>query len=70
MAKVDQKDMRKRRKQPLADDEARKRLLAELPVIERWVQVHDVSTAVLEGGDGPRFCCCMAQVGTRPAGCA
>jgi pimeloyl-ACP methyl ester carboxylesterase len=53
MAKVDQKDMRKRRKQPLADDEARKRLLAELPVIERWVQVHDVSTAVLEGGDGP-----------------
>jgi len=53
MAKVDQKEMREPRKQSLAGDDVRKRLLAGLPVIERRVQVHDVSTAVLEGGEGP-----------------
>ena len=52
MAKVDQKEILERRKQPLADDETRKRLLAGLPVIERRVEIHDVSTAILEGGDG------------------
>lgn len=53
MAKVDHKEISKRREQPLAYNETRKRLLAGLPVIERRVQLHDVSTAVLEGGDGP-----------------
>lgn len=33
--------------------DARKRLLAGLPVVERRLQLADVSTAVLEGGDGP-----------------
>ena len=53
MAKVDQKDMQERRKQPLAGDDARERLLAGLPVTERRMHIHGVSTAVLEGGDGP-----------------
>jgi len=53
MAKVDQKDMQERRKQPLAHDDARERLLAGLPVTERRMHIHGVSTAVLEGGDGP-----------------
>jgi pimeloyl-ACP methyl ester carboxylesterase len=35
------------------DDEARARLLYRLPVTERRLQVAGVSTAVLEGGDGP-----------------
>jgi pimeloyl-ACP methyl ester carboxylesterase len=39
--------------QSLADDDARGRLLAGLPVTERRLQLADVSTAVLEGGDGP-----------------
>ena len=53
MSKPDQKEMRERRVQPLIGDDAREQLLAELPVIERRVQVHGISTAVLEGGDGP-----------------
>ena len=36
-----------------AGDDARERLLSGLPVAERRVQVAGVSTAVLEGGDGP-----------------
>jgi pimeloyl-ACP methyl ester carboxylesterase len=36
-----------------AGSDARKRLLAGLPVTERRVQLAGVSTAVLEGGDGP-----------------
>jgi pimeloyl-ACP methyl ester carboxylesterase len=43
----------KERSQPLAGDGARERLLAGLPVTERRLQLADVSTAVLEGGDGP-----------------
>jgi len=39
--------------QRLAGDAARERLLAGAPVIERRLQVAGVSTAVLEGGDGP-----------------
>ena len=49
----DQREIQERRKQPPAGDDARERLLAELPVTERRVQLHGVSTALLEGGDGP-----------------
>ena len=38
---------------PSAGDDARERLLATLPVTERRLQLAGVSTAVLEGGDGP-----------------
>ena len=34
-------------------EEARRRLLADLPVTERRLELAGVSTAVLEGGDGP-----------------
>ena len=37
----------------LSGEEARRRLLAGLPVIERRLPLAGVSTAVLEGGDGP-----------------
>lgn len=53
MAKPDQIEIQERRKQPSTGDDARERLLAELPVIERRVQLDGVSTALLEGGDGP-----------------
>ena len=53
MAKSDQKEMQERRGQSPTGDDARKRLLAGLPVIERRLQLHGVSTAVLEGGSGP-----------------
>jgi pimeloyl-ACP methyl ester carboxylesterase len=39
--------------QRLAGEEARARLLSGLPVTERRLQLAGVSTAVLEGGDGP-----------------
>jgi pimeloyl-ACP methyl ester carboxylesterase len=35
------------------DDELRRRLLAGIPVTERRLELAGVSTAVLEGGDGP-----------------
>jgi len=38
---------------PSAGDDARERLLAGLPVTDRRLQLTGVSTAVLEGGDGP-----------------
>jgi pimeloyl-ACP methyl ester carboxylesterase len=34
-------------------DDARERLLAGIPVRERWLQLAGVSTAMLESGDGP-----------------
>jgi pimeloyl-ACP methyl ester carboxylesterase len=37
----------------VADDQARRRLLAGIPVTERRLELAGVSTAVLEGGDGP-----------------
>ena len=37
----------------VAGDDARQRLLAGIPVTERQLQLAGVSTAVLEGGDGP-----------------
>lgn len=36
-----------------ADHNTRERLLADLPVTERRIQLAGVSSAVLEGGDGP-----------------
>jgi pimeloyl-ACP methyl ester carboxylesterase len=53
MSKPDQEEMLEQHAQRSTDNELRERLLAELPVFERRVQVHGVSTAVLEGGDGP-----------------
>lgn len=53
MAKPDQKNSQERRKQSRTRDDARERLVAKLPVIERRIQLSGVSTAVLEGGDGP-----------------
>jgi pimeloyl-ACP methyl ester carboxylesterase len=40
-------------RQSPAGDDARERLLAALPVTERRLQLAGVSTAVLEGGNGP-----------------
>jgi pimeloyl-ACP methyl ester carboxylesterase len=37
----------------VADDQARRRLLAGIPVTERRLELAGVSTALLEGGDGP-----------------
>jgi hypothetical protein len=42
-----------RRSRPRAGDAARERLLAPMPVTERRLQLPGISTAVLEGGDGP-----------------
>ena len=42
-----------RRSSPPSGDQARERLLVGLPVTERRLQLAGVSTAVLEGGDGP-----------------
>lgn len=53
MAKPDQKDAQERRTHPPAGDGARERLLAGLPVSEQRMPLNGVSTAVLEGGDGP-----------------
>ncbi len=41
------------RNRPPAGASARERLLAGIPVTERRLQLAGVSTAVLEGGDGP-----------------
>ena len=41
------------RSRPPAGASARERLLAGMPVTERRLQLIGVSTAVLEGGDGP-----------------
>jgi pimeloyl-ACP methyl ester carboxylesterase len=42
-----------RRSRPPSGDNARERLLSGLPVTDRRLQLAGVSTAVLEGGDGP-----------------
>ena len=47
-----QQEMKERGRRTAGDD-TRERLLSGLPVTERRVQVAGVSTAVLEGGDGP-----------------
>jgi len=43
----------KERGRGIAGEDARERLLSGLPVTERRLQLAGVSTAVLEGGDGP-----------------
>ena len=50
---VTQAQTQERRSRPPVGDDARERLLAGLPVTERRLQLAGVSTAVLEGGDGP-----------------
>jgi pimeloyl-ACP methyl ester carboxylesterase len=47
-----QHEVEERGRRPAADD-ARERLLSGLPVTERRLHLAGVSTAVLEGGDGP-----------------
>ena len=49
---MSQHDAEERVRPPVGDD-ARVRLLARTPVTERRLQLAGVSTAVLEGGDGP-----------------
>ena len=44
---------KEQRSRPPAGERARERLLAGLPVTERRLRLAGVSTAVLEGGDGP-----------------
>jgi len=50
---TDKNSPQARHDQSLAASGARQRLLATLPVAERRLQLNGVSTAVLEGGDGP-----------------
>jgi hypothetical protein len=50
-------------------DDARERLLAGIPVSERRLQLAGVSTAVLEGGDGPPVVLLHGPGETRPTGC-
>jgi pimeloyl-ACP methyl ester carboxylesterase len=45
----------------LAGEDARERLLSGLPVTERRLQLAGVSTAVLEGGDGPPIVLLQAE---------
>jgi pimeloyl-ACP methyl ester carboxylesterase len=47
-----QRDVEQRGRRSLGED-ARQRLLAAMPVTERRMQLAGISTAVLEGGDGP-----------------
>ena len=49
---INQHEVKERGRRP-AGDEARERLLSGLPVTERRLPLAGVSTAVLEGGDGP-----------------
>jgi pimeloyl-ACP methyl ester carboxylesterase len=48
-----QEEVEARRSRPPVSEDARKRLLALMPVAERRLQLAGVSTAVLEGGEGP-----------------
>jgi len=48
-----QEQAEKQRARPSVGEGARARLLATMPVTERRLQLAGVSTAVLEGGDGP-----------------
>ena len=50
-------------------DDARRWLLAGAPVKERRLDLAGVSTAVLEAGDGRRWCCCTARAAGRGCGC-
>ena len=48
-----QEQMRESGGGPLPGEGARQRLLADMPVTERRLLLAGISTAVLEGGDGP-----------------
>jgi pimeloyl-ACP methyl ester carboxylesterase len=48
-----QRSATEQRNEPTIGDEARRRLLAGIPVTERRFELAGISTAVLEGGDGP-----------------
>jgi pimeloyl-ACP methyl ester carboxylesterase len=48
-----QEPAERRRSRQFVGKHARERLLAEMPVTERRLQLAGISTAVLEGGDGP-----------------
>lgn len=50
---TDQQQTQVRRSRPTVGADARDRLLGDLPVTERRLRLNGVSTAVLEGGDGP-----------------
>lgn len=50
---MDRNDAQERRDRPPAAGGARERLLAGLPVTERRLRLNGVSTAVVEGGEGP-----------------
>jgi pimeloyl-ACP methyl ester carboxylesterase/SAM-dependent methyltransferase len=50
---TDTNERHERRNPPDAGEIIRKRLLAELPVTERRLHLNGVSTAVVEGGEGP-----------------
>ena len=48
-----EQEQRREGRGPLQGEDARQRLLAEMPVTERRLLLAGISTAVLEGGDGP-----------------
>jgi pimeloyl-ACP methyl ester carboxylesterase/ubiquinone/menaquinone biosynthesis C-methylase UbiE len=50
---IDKNARQARHDRPIATGDARQRLIATLPVTERWLRLDGVSTAVLEGGEGP-----------------
>jgi len=53
----------------MSGDDARRRLLAGAPVTERRLDLAGVSTAVLEGGDGPPVVLLHGQGGWSACGC-
>ena len=50
-------------------DAARERLLAGIPVTERRLELAGVSTAVLEGGDGPPIVLLHGPGSSAASGC-
>ena len=58
----EQHHVKERSRRP-AGDNARERLLAEIPVTERRLDLAGVSTAVLEGGEGPPIVLLHGQAG-------
>ena len=46
----------------ISREDVRARLLTGFPATERRLSLNNLSTAVLEGGDGPRSCCCTVRV--------
>ena len=69
MAKPDQIEIQERRKQPPAGDDARERLLAELPVTERRVQSMACRRPCWKAVTARHSSCCMAPEVMRRTGC-